>query len=237
VRELFEQLAGSEPTVEWEGPSGQRHVVRACRPADSQVAPAATEAEPVLEPCPPATTALDRGWTQTTVTALVHPAAARPFVEAAGGTDAATGRLVHRIFQAAPPADASADTLRELARRLDYGGGMDDEERDVVESAVATFLELRGNESVRQVLASGQASYEVPFSLRLDTSRTVVRGAIDCVALPSPSEAVVLEIKTGRPAAWHRAQLDLYVEAARQLFPGRAVRGMLVYPGDSRVEA
>jgi ATP-dependent exoDNAse (exonuclease V) beta subunit len=114
---------------------------------------------------------------------------------------------------------------------------MDNEERDVVEGAVATFLELRGDASVRQVLASGQASYEVPFSLRLDTSRTIVRGTIDCVALPSPSEAVVLEIKTGRPAAWHRAQLDLYVEAARQLFPGRAVRGMLVYPGDSRVEA
>jgi RecB family endonuclease NucS len=77
----------------------------------------------------------------------------------------------------------------------------------------------------------------VPFSLRLEDSTTVVRGAIDCVAFPSSSEAVVFEIKTGRPAAWHRAQLELYVAAARQLFPGVTVTGRVVYPAGSRLEA
>jgi hypothetical protein len=191
------------------------------------VTPAGAEAEPDAVEA----VALDHGWRQTTVTALVHPSSERPFVEAASRTDAATGRLVHRLFQAAPPADASVDDLKELARRLGHRPGEPaSDEQGVVETAVDTFLALRRNDDVQQLLAGGEARYEVPFSLRLDESRTLVRGAIDCVVFPSASGAVVFEIKTGRPAAWHRAQVDLYLTAAQQLFPGVKVTGRVVYP-------
>ena len=51
---------------------------------------------------------------------------------------------------------------------------------------------------------------------------TIVRGVIDALVVDD-AHVTVIEIKTGAPADWHRAQLDLYVDAARELFPG--VRG------------
>jgi RecB family endonuclease NucS len=43
---------------------------------------------------------------------------------------------------------------------------------------------------------------------------------------------VVLEFKTGGRAPHHQRQLDLYLAAARALFPGAAVDGRLVYAQD-----
>jgi len=173
----------------------------------------------------------DRGWTHTTVTALVRPEAGRPFAEAAGRSDAATGRLVHRLFQAAPDGGLPVEEVKALARRLAGRPVAEDEgDQAAIDEAVATFLALRQDDDVRRLVAGGTARFEVPFSLRIVESRTIVRGAIDCVAFPTLSEAVVFEIKTGRPAPWHRAQLDLYVAAARELFPGMRVTGKVVYP-------
>jgi ATP-dependent exoDNAse (exonuclease V) beta subunit len=231
VRDLFARLAEGAATVEWEGPSGRRHALRACRPPDPRVVATATAGGTRAEPRVQEAVTFDRGWTHTTVTALVHPAAERPFVEAGGRSDAATGRLVHRLFQAAPASEAPVDELRTLARRLQgRSGDGDGDVEGVVEEAVTTFLALRRDEDVRRLLASGDVRYEVPFSLRLDEGQTIVRGAIDCMVFASPSEAVVFEIKTGRPAAWHQSQLDLYVVAARRLFPHATVSGRLVYP-------
>jgi len=39
----------------------------------------------------------------------------------------------------------------------------------------------------------------------------------------------VLEVKTGRPTAAHERQLEIYVAAARALFPDAAVDGRLIY--------
>jgi hypothetical protein len=47
----------------------------------------------------------------------------------------------------------------------------------------------------------------------------------------------VLELKTGRRRDWHERQLDLYVRAARCLFPGVAVDGRLVYLDDELAAA
>jgi len=119
---------------------------------------------------------------------------------------------------------------------LDSSGGAGNRAAEDVEEAVSTFLDLRHDEVVSRLLAGAEAHYEVPFSLKWGAGREVVRGAIDCLAFLSPSEAVVFEIKTGRPAPWHRAQLDLYLAAARQLFPGTTVTGMLVYPDGTRLQ-
>jgi RecB family endonuclease NucS len=40
---------------------------------------------------------------------------------------------------------------------------------------------------------------------------------------------IVVEIKTGRAWPEHQAQLAVYVEAARALFPGSEVEGRLIY--------
>jgi RecB family exonuclease len=57
----------------------------------------------------------------------------------------------------------------------------------------------------------------------------VVRGSIDCLARLPDGRVVILEIKTGLPREWHRQQLEWYLVAARSLFPGRPVEGLLLY--------
>ncbi len=56
-----------------------------------------------------------------------------------------------------------------------------------------------------------------------------MRGVID--SLVETDDAVtVVEVKTGRARAEHQGQLDLYVAAANLLYPGRTIRGIVVYP-------
>jgi ATP-dependent exoDNAse (exonuclease V) beta subunit len=96
-----------------------------------------------------------------------------------------------------------------------------------LETAVATFRKLSARDDVRQLLAAGERLYEVPFSLDRDGTR--LRGAIDCLVI-GDGEVTVIEFKTGRKRAEHQTQLDVYVDAARELFPGARVSGALIYP-------
>jgi RecB family endonuclease NucS len=60
-----------------------------------------------------------------------------------------------------------------------------------------------------------------------------VRGTIDCLILNQTdggAKVVAVEFKTGRKRAEHQQQLDVYVAAARELFPGADVSGVLIYP-------
>jgi len=90
---------------------------------------------------------------------------------------------------------------------------------------------MRGREDVAALLASGRILHEAPFSMMTtrDGSPLVLRGAIDCLVQKDDGSIVVLEFKTGRPRPSHQRQLDLYVEAARALFPGAAVEGRVIY--------
>lgn len=78
---------------------------------------------------------------------------------------------------------------------------------------------------------NGSRHYEVPFSMHVDANGTpaIVRGTIDCLVRKSPSALTVVELKTGRPRARDRRQLDLYVRAALTLHPGTFVDGILLY--------
>jgi ATP-dependent exoDNAse (exonuclease V) beta subunit len=70
----------------------------------------------------------------------------------------------------------------------------------------------------------------VPFALRRNGE--IVLGTIDTLVRHGDAVTVV-ELKTGRRAPEHAAQLALYVEAARALFPPPArVDGVLVYADD-----
>jgi ATP-dependent exoDNAse (exonuclease V) beta subunit len=58
----------------------------------------------------------------------------------------------------------------------------------------------------------------------------VLRGTVDCLVESAPQRLTILEFKTGRPRPEHQAQVDLYVQALRQAFPGAIIDSRLVYP-------
>ena len=162
--------------------------------------------------------------------------AAAPSGGAAAAGERALGALVHRLFQHGGGLEGPA--VEALA--VDLAG---DDEIDpagragLAARAAAAYLSLRARDDVRALLDSGERLYEVPFSLWLppgtgtDAGRPpLLRGTIDCLVLTPGRAVIVVELKTGRPRPEHDAQLELYVTAARALFPGRAVRGQLIYP-------
>ncbi len=142
-----------------------------------------------------------------------------------------------------PAADGSGDAeeedlvrARELLTPLERVTIADPDA--AVRAAVAMWREISGREDVSELLASGARSYEVPFSLRMPpapgvpptpAAGVVLRGSIDCLVTQEDGSVVVVEFKTGRPRASHRRQLDIYLAAARALFPGAPVSGRLIY--------
>jgi ATP-dependent helicase/nuclease subunit A len=156
------------------------------------------------------------------------------------------GRLVHRLFQARVPSDADASSVLEIASRLlRPDDELEAEAGEHARTAVAVFEELRRRPEVAGVLGSGLVLHEVPFTLALDEAGgpptgddaggrergALVRGTIDCLVFRDTGPVTVLEFKTGRPAAWHEAQLAIYVQAVERAWPGRPVEGRLVYAG------
>jgi len=99
-----------------------------------------------------------------------------------------------------------------------------------VARALSAWHVIRERPDVSEWLSSGRTHYEVPFSI-VDPSGApgLLRGTIDCLVERQDGSVLVLEIKTGAARDVHQRQLDVYVAAARALFPGRTVDGHLVY--------
>jgi len=238
----FLEQAGKGEDVSWTA-GGRVYPFRVCpRPEDPPLAMAREAATDAL-PSDFAPLAVDPALVVTAVTASgpAQSGSARieEFVPAA---DRLLGALVHRMLQRLPAdAWATADDpetdagLADQARALlldDELPAIDDVDA-AVRSAVETFRAIAGRAGVRELLASGERLHEVPFSFRRDGA--LLRGTIDCLVLGGPSSATpqdvtVVEFKTGRRRPEHQAQLDVYVDAARALFPGASVSGVLVYP-------
>jgi ATP-dependent exoDNAse (exonuclease V) beta subunit len=117
---------------------------------------------------------------------------------------------------------------------------------EIIQQVIEIFTGMREQPDVRAVLGAGESLYEVPFSLRVDrtaadarwpgivtaepkSADVVVRGVIDCLVQRPDDSVVVVDFKTGAPTLPDRAQLQIYLAAARGLFPGRPVHGRLVY--------
>jgi hypothetical protein len=49
------------------------------------------------------------------------------------------------------------------------------------------------------------------------------------VLVVEEATVTVLEVKTGAPAAAHASQVQAYLRAVRDLFPGHTVRAQLIY--------
>jgi ATP-dependent helicase/nuclease subunit A len=157
----------------------------------------------------------------------------------AGSPDGAlAGILVHRLFQTAsrgPIVDAHLDRLAASLLRPEERAVSEHADAIVCKAADA-WRALVVRDEVVALLASGDVLAEVPFSLRIeeDGSPLILRGTIDGLAIADDGSVTVVEFKTGQPRAFHQKQLDLYLRAARALFPGRTVEGALIYTPGSR---
>ena len=148
--------------------------------------------------------------------------------------EALVGTLVHRLFQfSAELPDLRVETIAGLAGRL-----IRPEERATAANAGATldraisaWSSMRAQPGLDALLASGDRIHELPFScVSPEAPNRVLRGTIDCLVRSADGTITVIEFKTGAPSPAHQAQLDVYLEAARALFPGAAVAGRIIYP-------
>ena len=168
---------------------------------------------------------------------------------APGHGDAIVGTLVHRLLQSWDGVQGRSDRdqlvhARNLLRAEERAAVPDVEL--TVRTATAMAERITARDDVRSLLGGGQRLYEVPFSLRaahpspsadadrqgqagLETGSLILRGTIDCLVVREDGSVLVLEIKTGVPRPSHQQQLDIYLAAARALFPAVPVTGQLIY--------
>jgi ATP-dependent exoDNAse (exonuclease V) beta subunit len=239
----------------WAGQSGRPFEWRICRVPETIVSagrpePQVPEARPgdTFGPVPvgdssdaaPMRVSVTEWLTQTPDVELHTPAA--KLDGAADIRDLTAGTLVHRLFQfgtvpGGRPEDEEAAYALGLLKPEERAA-LEDVEATVA-AAVSAWRAMRTREDVSALLASGSRFHEVPFSLLVETASAphgagngpmILRGTIDCLIRPGDGSVVVLEFKSGAPRAFHQRQLDLYVEAARALFPGTSVKGRLIYP-------
>jgi len=102
----------------------------------------------------------------------------------------------------------------------------------LVERALAAYESLIQDLHLRELAPSAPSGplifHELPFSLRR-ADNTIVRGVIDAVVEYPDGRIQVLEFKTGARRGEHAEQLDIYLEAARALFPDSQVDGRVIY--------
>jgi ATP-dependent exoDNAse (exonuclease V) beta subunit len=149
-----------------------------------------------------------------------------------------TGTLVHRLFDRFSMSLATSDAYRietELERLVrDEELAEAGDVQQVFDQARTAYLALCRHAGLAAALDSGDALFEVPFSVRPAASQTILRGTFDCLVKRRDGAVTVLELKTGKPAPEHAQQLEIYVASARAMFPGTLVEGQLVYadPGN-----
>ena len=139
--------------------------------------------------------------------------------------DASVGTLVHRMFEYSVPLD---DSLVEVAESLsaELFDRAPPERAQAASSAAELYRKLRERAEILELLDKGEVHRELPFSLRRRDQ--IVRGTIDSLVLLE-GRVVLIDYKTGAPRPEHRKQMELYLEAARQLFPAREVEGLVFY--------
>jgi ATP-dependent exoDNAse (exonuclease V) beta subunit len=143
-------------------------------------------------------------------------------------SDRALGTLVHRLFQQrAPVEDLTALVIQagHLSRDDDEG----DTGPEVAKRAAEVYQVMRQRPDVTELLSSGEAHYEVPFSLRLAGPDRIVRGQIDGVIVPPDGPIIVIEFKTGRAHPEHEKQVSVYRRALAAAWPGRGVETRIFY--------
>src|SRR6185295_4039158 len=133
--------------------------------------------------------------------------------------------------------EQDASLSDELIRLIRDEETADLEDLDkVVAQARDAYVALCAHPALAAVLASGESTFEVPFSVRIAGSQRILRGTFDCLVRRADGGVTVVELKTGKAIPEHEQQLETYLAAARALFPGTAVEGKLIYAHQPRLD-
>jgi ATP-dependent helicase/nuclease subunit A len=238
---LLDALAGAATAADltWVGPTASHTLQVVPGSGDTPVRWSAVPADapaPIQDLAP-----LPGGGTSRITVASEAADSAPPSTHGARGTvpvsekgtvpasDARSGRLVHALMARGFRHRLDETGLRRLAGEIARDESLEGEAA-TVERAFSMAARLLASDAF-QVGPDAEVHFEVPYSRRLPAGE-VERGILD-VLIVSPSEVVVLEIKTGAAVPAHRLQLDAYVAAARAAYPTRRVVGRLVYAAEA----
>ncbi len=158
------------------------------------------------------------------------------------GRAAERGRLTHRMLQILPDfphADRRAAAARYLSRAARFWTA---EER---ETQLETVMRLLEDPALAAVFGDGsRGEVALMGTLRLGPRDYAISGRIDRLAV-GPDAVLLVDYKTNRmppaehkliPLA-HRAQLAIYREILKPLYPGRPVLAWLIYTETGKVMA
>jgi hypothetical protein len=225
---LFTAAPHTDGAMTWQGPTGA-HVFRVLRPAaaPARVDDLSLELVDRIDDFTPLVTAAparrvvtgDAG--QSPPTSRAHAPMPGPSID--------VGVLVHRAL------DAGTDDVETLVRP-DERALVSDLPR-LLASAARALTGIRSHPVFAEALDGDDVlwrRHEVPYTTRA-ADGAVVRGTIDCVVRRRTGALDVFEFKTGRRDDAHERQLDAYVRAAQQLFPGALVTGHVIYADDAQL--
>jgi ATP-dependent helicase/nuclease subunit A len=140
------------------------------------------------------------------------------------------GTLIHQLLERLPDLP-SADRHRAALRWLERSGGVADaSEREGIADTVCSII---ADDRFGALFGPGSIA-EAPLAATLLDGR-VIAGTVDRLLVQDDLVSVI-DFKTGRvpaseaaiPAA-HRAQMQAYAAALAVIFPGRAIRALLLY--------
>ncbi len=150
------------------------------------------------------------------------------------------GRLVHRMLQLLPeypPPERDVAARRYVERAARFWS------RGEQESLIAAVMQVLSHAELETVFsAHGQAEVSIMGTLDLNGEERAVSGRIDRMAV-SDDRVVLLDYKTNRapPAELadvpfsHLAQLAIYREILKPLYPDRPIHCILVYTESARL--
>ena len=93
----------------------------------------------------------------------------------------------------------------------------------------AAWQILTQQEETAALLRSGEPLFDVPFSAVDSTAGRVTRGTIDALVRRPDGGIEVISVQCGPPLPRHDHLLNLYIDAARGMFPGACVNGRTFY--------
>ena len=237
VKEVFNRAASAFEacdTVGWTGLSGRCHEWKICRVPSTLDVAVATPSSTSAGRAARFGAAVEHRASRLSVSEWLANPLETGWVNEPSHRNMILGVLVHRLFQARPiglPSDPAAELATAHALLLPADSGAIPDRDSLVKDSLVIWRRLAARPDVRSVLSAGQALYEVPFSMvkGQGSARSILCGVIDCLVQKDDGSVVVVEFKTGRPSPPHQRQLDLYVEAARALYPNSLVEGCLIY--------
>ena len=237
IKARFEaaSLSPAPETTEWTAASGQVHTFRVCAQGSDPIFTKIENAKPDVDADNFAPLVDPFELPRVAVTRAYAPAVERRRRNQIDTSSRSlTGTLVHRLFERFGTSLAGDGGERNIASELarlirdEESVEAGDIER-VFEHARDAYLGLCGQPELSAALTSGESLFEVPFSVRPASSPMILRGTFDCLIHRRDGGITVLELKTGKPAAEHDQQLEMYVTAAKAMYAGMPVEGMLVY--------